>query len=160
MVLSRVIQTSVYSEILEKFLVRRNAATFSLPEFDFNRLISFPFIITGLDFAWSTNGYVYHTTFDNVDQVPLGSLQRTGDNILALVRGITAGHYLADLLVHHQKGSMVFFDFLGAFVVRWPEYLASTINIAGILTGLYSIYLNFEAGRKLGKVKENSLEKH
>ncbi|XP_012263393.2 endoplasmic reticulum metallopeptidase 1-like [Athalia rosae] len=104
--------------------------------------------VSGVDFAWSTNGYVYHTKFDNVDQIPLGSLQRTGDNMLALVRGMTAGHYLSDVIVHHQKGSLVFFDFLGAFVVRWPEYLASTINIAGILTGLYSIYLNMEAARK------------
>ncbi|XP_046493405.1 endoplasmic reticulum metallopeptidase 1 isoform X2 [Neodiprion pinetum] len=105
--------------------------------------------VSGLDFAWSTNGYVYHTRFDNVDQVPLGSLQRTGDNILALVRGITAGHYLSDIVMNHQKGSLVFFDFLGAFVVRWPEYLASTINIAGILMGLYSIFLNMETARKL-----------
>ncbi|XP_046630569.1 endoplasmic reticulum metallopeptidase 1-like isoform X1 [Neodiprion virginianus] len=105
--------------------------------------------VSGLDFAWSTNGYVYHTRFDNVDQVPLGSLQRTGDNILALVRGITAGHYLSDIVMNHQKGSLVFFDFLGAFVVRWPEYLASTINIAVILTGLYSIFLNMETARKL-----------
>lgn len=43
--------------------------------------------VSGVDFAWSTNGYVYHTKFDTVDQIPLGTLQRTGDNILALVRG-------------------------------------------------------------------------
>lgn len=110
------------------------------------------FYTAGLDFAWSTNGYVYHTRFDNVDQVPLGSLQRTGDNILALVRGITAGHYLSDVVSNQQKGSLVFFDFLGAFVVRWPEYLASTINIAGILIGLYSIFLNMEVARKLGEI--------
>lgn len=43
--------------------------------------------ISGVDFAWSTNGYVYHTKYDTIDQVPLGTLQRTGDNILAFVRG-------------------------------------------------------------------------
>lgn len=44
--------------------------------------------VSGVDFAWSSNGYVYHTKFDTVDQIPLGSLQRTGDNILALVKGL------------------------------------------------------------------------
>lgn len=45
--------------------------------------------VSGVDFAWSSNGYVYHTKFDTVDQIPLGSLQRTGDNILALVKGLS-----------------------------------------------------------------------
>lgn len=41
----------------------------------------------GVDLAWSANGYVYHTALDTADRVPRESLQRTGDNVLALTRG-------------------------------------------------------------------------
>ncbi|XP_012284730.1 endoplasmic reticulum metallopeptidase 1 isoform X2 [Orussus abietinus] len=104
--------------------------------------------VSGLDFAWSTNGYVYHTRFDKVDQIPLGSLQRSGDNILALVRGIISGHYLSDSGSQYPDGSLVFFDFLGAFVIRWPQYMASAVNLTGIFLGIYSIYLNMQSARR------------
>ena len=104
--------------------------------------------LLGLDFAWSTNGYVYHTQFDTVHQIPLGSLQRTGDNILALASGIVSSHYLPDSETHMSDGSIVFFDFLGAFVIRWSSYVATIVNIAGILIGIYSISLNMAHARK------------
>ncbi|CAH2041909.1 unnamed protein product, partial [Iphiclides podalirius] len=46
--------------------------------------------LSGVDLAWNSNGYVYHTHLDTADRVPLGALQRTGDNVLALVRGTYA----------------------------------------------------------------------
>lgn len=103
---------------------------------------------TGLDFAWSTNGYVYHTKFDNVAQIPLGALQRTGDNILALTQGIISENYLSDMSIQGAMGSLVFFDFLGAFVVRWPQYIASTINVASMIIAGYSIRLNMQSARR------------
>lgn len=99
-----------------------------------------------MDFAWSKNGYVYHTRFDNVDQIPLGALQRTGDNILALTKGIIFGDHLSDM--QETRGSLVFFDFLGAFVIRWPQYIASTVNIASIIIAGYSIHLNMQSARR------------
>lgn len=103
---------------------------------------------TGLDFAWSKNGYVYHTRFDNVDQIPLGALQRTGDNILALTQGMIYGDQLSDTDAQETRGSLVFFDFLGAFVIRWPQYIASTVNIASIIIAGYSIHLNMQSARR------------
>ncbi|XP_063977133.1 endoplasmic reticulum metallopeptidase 1-like [Diachasmimorpha longicaudata] len=100
--------------------------------------------VSGVDFAWSTNGYVYHTRFDTVQQIPLGSLQRTGDNILALSQGITASHHLGNTQLRSHTGSLVFFDFLGAFVVRWPQYVANIVNLLSIFIGAYSIYLNID----------------
>jgi len=91
---------------------------------------------------------VYHTRFDNVDQIPLGTLQRTGDNILALTQGIIFGDYLSDADAQETRGSLVFFDFLGAFVIRWPQYIASTINIASMIIAGYSIYLNMQSARR------------
>lgn len=43
--------------------------------------------LSGVDLAWSANGYVYHTRLDTADRVPPAVLQRTGDNVLALARG-------------------------------------------------------------------------
>jgi len=91
---------------------------------------------------------VYHTRFDNVDQIPLGTLQRTGDNILALTQGIIFGDYLSDADAQETRGSLVFFDFLGAFVIRWPQYIASTVNIASMIIAGYSIHLNMQSARR------------
>ncbi|XP_043257384.1 endoplasmic reticulum metallopeptidase 1-like [Colletes gigas] len=114
--------------------------------------------VSGLDFAWATNGYVYHTKFDNIDQIPLGSLQRTGDNILALLQGIVLDNYLSEVAIQENAGNLVFFDFLGTFVIRWPQYVASTINIVSIISGVYSIYLNTHSARK--DVKRSIYLKH
>ncbi|XP_015429200.1 PREDICTED: endoplasmic reticulum metallopeptidase 1-like [Dufourea novaeangliae] len=103
--------------------------------------------VSGLDFAWSTNGYVYHTKFDNIDQIPVGSLQRTGDNILALLQGIVLDNYLSEV-IQDNAGKLVFFDFLGTFVIRWPQHVASTINVISIVAGVYSIYLNTQSARR------------
>ena len=97
--------------------------------------------VSGLDFAWSANGYVYHTKFDDIEQIPLGSLQRTGDNILALARGMARGHQLSDI-ESHRAGNLVFFDFLGAFVIRWPMMVSDVINISVVLLSVYSVLEN------------------
>lgn len=75
-------------------------------------------------------------------------MQRTGDNILALTQGIISEDYLADASIRETSGSLVFFDFLGAFVIRWPQYIASTVNIAGIIIAGYSVYLNMQSAYK------------
>ncbi|KAG8034787.1 hypothetical protein G9C98_007863 [Cotesia typhae] len=104
--------------------------------------------VSGVDFAWTTNGYVYHTKFDTVEQIPLGALQRTGDNILALTQGIATGNYLGNPLMQDHDGSLMFFDFLGAFVIRWPYFISTIINITSIFIGAYSIYLNMKVARQ------------
>lgn len=91
---------------------------------------------------------MYHTKFDNIQQIPLGSLQRTGDNILALLQGVVLEDYLSEASFQENVGNLVFFDFLGAFVIRWPQHVASTINVAAIIAGIYSIYLNTKSARK------------
>ncbi|KAL3286357.1 hypothetical protein HHI36_000864 [Cryptolaemus montrouzieri] len=97
--------------------------------------------LSGLDFAWSSNGYVYHSEYDSLEQIPLGSLQRTGDNILALAIGMTQGHQLSNV-EQYKSGNLVFFDFLGAFVVRWSMGAADLINILSVIFSVYSLYTN------------------
>ncbi|CAH1280027.1 unnamed protein product [Diabrotica balteata] len=114
--------------------------------------------LSGLDFAWSANGYVYHTKFDSVEYVPLGSLQRTGDNILALAKGMAQGHQLSDVK-KYRAGNLVFFDFLGAFVIRWPMLVADIVNISSVIFSLYSIYGNFRSAEVTDGLKRKKYTK-
>lgn len=38
--------------------------------------------------------------------------------------------------------NLVFFDFLGAFVIRWPMTVADIINFLSVIFSLYSITVN------------------
>lgn len=54
---------------------------------------------SGMDFAHVMNGYRYHTKYDHIDYIPEAVLQRTGDNILALVKLIANSDQLANTKV-------------------------------------------------------------
>lgn len=54
-------------------------------------------IFLGLDFAWSENGYVYHTKLDTFDKIPLGTFQRTGDNMLPLILKLVNSKQISDV---------------------------------------------------------------
>ncbi|XP_046389078.1 endoplasmic reticulum metallopeptidase 1-like [Ischnura elegans] len=99
--------------------------------------------ISGLDFAWSSNGYVYHTSLDAAAAVPAGTLQRTGDNILALVRHLTSSPELAhskkDNHARSKAGQPVYFDILGIGVVRWPMVAGDAISFASIAGAIISV---------------------
>lgn len=45
------------------------------------------------------NGYRYHTKYDHIDYIPQPCLQRTGDNVLGLVRSIANSEQLNDIKV-------------------------------------------------------------
>lgn len=106
--------------------------------------------ISGVDFAWSSNGYVYHTKYDSVDQIPLGSLQRTGDNILALLKGlneITDQRKMSDT---SSTNDLIFFDMLGAFMVRWRENLTALISVLAACLSAFAVYRNMKSAKRLG----------
>lgn len=107
--------------------------------------------ILGLDFAWAENGYVYHTKFDDVSQIPLGTLQRTGDNILALILGLANNDKMANV-EKYAAGNLVFFDFLGAFVVRWSEEVGLIINTFALAVSVFYLYRNMKAFVTRGKM--------
>lgn len=49
-----------------------------------------------MDFAHVMYGYRYHTKYDHIDYIPTEVLQRTGDNILSLVKTIANSDELAN----------------------------------------------------------------
>eukprot|EP00094_Tigriopus_californicus_P008285 TCALIF_07981-PA protein Name:"Similar to ermp1 Endoplasmic reticulum metallopeptidase 1 (Xenopus laevis)" AED:0.31 eAED:0.31 QI:0/0.9/0.90/0.90/1/1/11/658/673 len=109
--------------------------------------------IPGLDIAYMKNGYVYHTKYDTEEMIPPGSIQRAGDNILALVRHLAN----AEILSHTQDakdGSVVFFDILGMLLVHYPEHLGYVINLIVVGFSLAATYRKISKSYQCGVSKE------
>lgn len=51
------------------------------------------------------------------------------------------GHQISNV-EKHRHGNLVFFDFLGAFVIRWPMFVGDIINFLSVIFSLYSIKVN------------------
>nr|XP_054365111.1 endoplasmic reticulum metallopeptidase 1 isoform X2 [Mirounga angustirostris] len=92
--------------------------------------------IPGIDLAFIENGYIYHTKYDTADRILTDSIQRAGDNILAVLKYLATSDMLA-ASSQYRHGNMVFFDVLGLFVVAYPSRVGSIINsmvaVAGVL---------------------------
>lgn len=50
--------------------------------------------LAGIDMAYITDGWIYHTPLDDVAHVPAGSMQRAGENVLALSVAIASSPQL------------------------------------------------------------------
>lgn len=99
-----------------------------------------------MDLAYTANGYVYHTNYDTPAAVTPGSIQRAGDNILALVKSIINSPFLADP-GEYRHGAMVFFDFLGVVMVHYPERIGFVLNIATAALAVLCVLKKFAGFR-------------
>ena len=95
-----------------------------------------------MDLAYTSNGYVYHTIYDTPEAVTPGSIQRAGDNILALVKDIVNSPFLADP-GEYRHGAMVFFDFLGVAMVHYPERIGLVINMVTAFVAVLCLIKKF-----------------
>ncbi|XP_055434122.1 endoplasmic reticulum metallopeptidase 1 isoform X3 [Bubalus kerabau] len=98
--------------------------------------------IPGIDLAFIENGYIYHTKYDTADRILTDSIQRAGDNILAVLKYLATSDMLASSS-KYQHGNMVFFDVFGLFVIAYPSRVGSIINYMVVMAVV--LYL----GRKL-----------
>ncbi|HEY6175760.1 MAG TPA: M20/M25/M40 family metallo-hydrolase, partial [Kofleriaceae bacterium] len=69
----------------------------------------------GINFAYIGDGTQYHTPLDNFADVDPGSVQRRGDQALAMVRAFGGAN-----LAEAAPGGAVWFDVFAAFLVWWP----------------------------------------
>ncbi|XP_047030872.1 endoplasmic reticulum metallopeptidase 1-like isoform X2 [Helicoverpa zea] len=101
--------------------------------------------LSGVDLAWSANGYVYHTRLDTAARVPAAALQRTGDNVLALARGLLAGGALD--AAPERARLPVYFDVLGRVVLcaRAPAALLTALAVLALV--LLKLRASAEAAR-------------
>ncbi|XP_061721042.1 endoplasmic reticulum metallopeptidase 1-like [Cydia pomonella] len=97
--------------------------------------------LSGVDLAWSANGYVYHTRLDTADRAPPSTLQRTGDNVLALAKGLLQSGRLSRK-VEHTSGQPVFFDALGVGVVLLRSHTAVAVAIAAVAAAVLRVKLH------------------
>ncbi|CAG0913550.1 unnamed protein product [Notodromas monacha] len=99
--------------------------------------------LSGLDMAFIVNGYVYHTPRDTEDRIPPGSLQRAGDNVLALVRHLTMtnsdgdsnGNNSVNRDSEEQQrrqesgGKVIFFDLLGIVMITYRTKFTGAVLV-------------------------------
>lgn len=96
--------------------------------------------IPGMDFAYTANGYRYHTTYDSIEYIPMAVLQRTGDNILSLTKAISNSENLANS--HRKSEPTVYFDFLGLFFVSYSAEVGLMINLSVVLLSIIIPFLS------------------
>ena len=92
------------------------------------------------------NGYIYHTKWDDMAQIPSGCLQRGGENILGLLTNLLNSPFLADP-GEYKFGKVVFFDVVGLFMISYSEQASLILNVGFGLAVLASIGRKILGGR-------------
>ncbi|XP_059267987.1 endoplasmic reticulum metallopeptidase 1 isoform X2 [Mustela nigripes] len=105
--------------------------------------------IPGIDLAFIENGYIYHTKYDTADRILTDSIQRAGDNILAVLKYLATSDMLPSSS-KYRHGNMVFFDVLGLCVIAYPSRVGVIFNCM-VVTAV-ALYL----GRKLLRPKHKT----
>jgi hypothetical protein len=96
----------------------------------------------GINFAYIGGGTQYHTPLDSFADVDPGSVQRRGDQVLAMVRAFAA----ADLDAA-APGDAVWFDVFAAFVVWWPAGWSTWLALAALALLAVAVVRAMRAGR-------------
>ncbi|CAH1243705.1 Hypp7143 [Branchiostoma lanceolatum] len=107
--------------------------------------------LPGIDIAYMDNGYVYHLKHDSPDQIPPGSMQRAGENLLSIVQHLVDSPYLA-YPGEYRHGKTVFFDVVGQFMVVYPHNVAIIINSLAVLFTLFYFGYKLKPSRTGGHV--------
>lgn len=80
-----------------------------------------------MDFAHVFNGYRYHTKYDHIDYLPPTVLQRTGDNVLALVKLMASSDELTNTDV--RTNTQLSFPRKATFVQKINLFLKKIFSI-------------------------------
>ncbi|CAK7325464.1 unnamed protein product [Dovyalis caffra] len=97
--------------------------------------------LSGLDFAFTDNGAVYHTKNDKLDLLKSGSLQHLGENMLAFLLHIGPSPHLPkgkamDKEEKTGQDTAIFFDILGTYMIVYSQHFASMLHNSVILQSL------------------------
>ena len=85
---------------------------------------------------------MYHTSQDLPDAITPGSIQRAGENLLEMVKQLSRSPLVADPS-QDRHGAMVFYDFLGLFMVIYPQRIGSILNTLVAVITFVCIGLKF-----------------
>ncbi|CAM0903764.1 unnamed protein product [Alopecurus aequalis] len=97
--------------------------------------------LPGLDFAYTDTTSVYHTKNDKMELLKPGSLQHSGENMLAfLLHAASSPKFMKDAHEAKQESTeqkkAVFFDVLGMYMVVYPQRLATMFHNSIIFQSL------------------------
>ncbi|CAI4226432.1 unnamed protein product [Auanema sp. JU1783] len=102
--------------------------------------------ISGLDIAYTKNGWVYHTEFDEEWRIESGAIQRAGDNVLAVTKAILKSPYLAQPATFDEANKWVFYDVVGLFTVYYSVTTGQFLNYGGCLLVLLLVLYRTKRG--------------
>lgn len=85
--------------------------------------------LSGLDIAYHRNGWVYHTEFDTAKVIGNGSIQRAGENILAVAEALIRSPYLTKPGQFDEGNKWVFYDVVGLFTIRYKVVYGNNVKI-------------------------------
>lgn len=63
--------------------------------------------------------------------------------MLPLILRLVNSKYISNVQ-EHRHGNLVFFDFLGAFIISGKEIVATVVNVAVAAASIYSIWHNMK----------------
>lgn len=88
--------------------------------------------LSGLDIAYISNGYIYHTSYDQPKYIPKSSILRGGRNILNLTKSILTSNQI--LSSHERNDEPIYFlDLFGFTAFYARKRIINLINIAIII---------------------------
>jgi hypothetical protein len=82
--------------------------------------------MSGIDLVPYGDSYAYHTSLDRSDRLSRRTLQESGDNVLALLRGLPA---LSPATRHETGARATYYDLLGLVMVRYSMRTAQAIGL-------------------------------
>ncbi|KAF5270864.1 hypothetical protein FQA39_LY08309 [Lamprigera yunnana] len=98
----------------------------------------------GMELMFYRNGYKYHTRFDDISNVPLGSIQHIGDNLLKLVRELGNAPEISNPWMQ-TSGKIIYFDVMELFMIYYTETIAVIINISVSVLSVVVALRNFHS---------------
>jgi hypothetical protein len=115
---------------------------FSLLPFDTDYHVYRGTGLHGLDLAPYGDNYAYHSALDRADRMSRRTLQDSGENVLALLRGLRAQDRAGD-----GAGATVapYYDLLGLVMIH---YAAGTAMVIGLVVAVLALILAFRPGAR------------
>ncbi|KAI8822253.1 uncharacterized protein EV422DRAFT_526204 [Fimicolochytrium jonesii] len=93
--------------------------------------------IAGLDMAFYTNSYLYHTMLDVEDTIEKGSIQNFGENAMAILDHLIYEADIADVKIDNE---LIFFDILGLIFIHYTWADAHILHAVLILISLFTVF--------------------
>jgi hypothetical protein len=105
-------------------------------------------VIPGMDYAYVSNGYVYHTSLDVIERIQEGAIQRLGENLVGVIEEIAnQPGVLKEIASKSHHSETLFLDLFGYKMIsmsRSNSFMISGVILIGTVIFLMSSSVSFE----------------